>query len=421
MQRADRHQVRLRPIDLDALVPADHRARIVWAWVEAQDLSAFRADIRAVEGHPGRPPIDPAILLALWLYATVDGVGSARALDRLCDEHDAYRWIAGGVPVNHHTLADFRVAHGPRLDALLTTSVAALMSEGLVSLERTAQDGMRVRASAGARSYRDRDALDRALATARERVTALRAELEADPGGTSRRLAARRERAARERIEGIERALARLPLIEARRRDPHYRGRRDAPAEASTTDAEVDFMAFADGGRRPGWNAQLVSDAQGGCIVHADVVAVTDQTQLGPGVDGVVRRYGRAPREHLADGGHRHLATIDRLALAGTTVYMPVQRPRRGVTRDPHLPMPGDTPAVAAWRVRMGTPAAKAVYRLRAHAAEWVNASLRNRGLTAVRVRTGPRVRAAVLLQVLAHNLLRADALRRARAEAAVA
>jgi transposase len=403
---------------LEDLLDRNHQARLVWDFCCSLDLSALYDQVRSRVGGPGHPAIDPKICLALWLYATLEGVGSARALARLCAQHHAFRWLAGGVPVNHHTLADFRVAHGPRLDALLTRSVAALMAEGLVSLERTAQDGMRVRASAGSGSYRGRDALDRALEAARERVRALRAELDSDPGATSRRLAARRERAARERVEGIERALAKLPLIEARKRDPHYRGRRDAPAEASTSDAEVDMMAFPDGGRRPAWNAQLVSDAASGCILHADLVTVGDQTQLGPGVDGVVRRYGRAPAEHLVDGGHRHLATIERLARMGTTVYMPVQRPRRGVVRDPHLPLPGDTPAVAGWRVRMGTPEARAIYALRAHAAEWVNASLRNRGLAAVRVRTRPRVRAAILLQVLAHNLLRAAVLRRQRADA---
>lgn len=126
----------------------------MWAFVESLDLTAFHARIKAVEGHSGRPPIDPAILVSLWLYATLEGVGSARALDRLCDEHDAYRWLAGGVGVNYHTLAAFRVEQADLLDRLLTESVAALLADGLVTLATVAQDGMRVRASAGAASYR---------------------------------------------------------------------------------------------------------------------------------------------------------------------------------------------------------------------------------------------------------------------------
>jgi len=199
LRRPNRGQVTLRPTDLESLLPADHRARAVWAFVEGLDLSGFHARIRALEGHSGRPPIDPAILVALWLYATLEAVGSARALDRMCDEHDAYRWLAGGVGVNYHTLADFRVTNADLLDGLLTQSVAALLVSGGATLTRVAHDGVRVRASAGAGSYRSRGGLHRALAEAAGQVRRLRAELDADPAATSRRQAAARERAAAER------------------------------------------------------------------------------------------------------------------------------------------------------------------------------------------------------------------------------
>ena len=199
LQRPNRDQITLRPSDLESLLPADHRARLVWAFVEGLDLSAFHETIKAVEGHAGRPPIDPAILVTLWLYATLEGVGSARALDRLCDEHDAYRWIAGGVSVNHHTLADFRVTEADLLEDLLVGSVAALLVTGEVTLVRVAHDGIRVRASAGAASFRRRPRLEAALADAEAQVAALKTELDDDPGATTRRVAAARERAARER------------------------------------------------------------------------------------------------------------------------------------------------------------------------------------------------------------------------------
>src|SRR6266540_1920479 len=152
--RPNRQQLELRPADLEGLLPAEHRARVVWQFVEGLDLGPLYAQVQAVEGHAGRPAIDPAILMALWLYATLEGVGSARAVARLCEEHDAYRWICGGVAVNYHTLADFRVDPGEVLDELLSTSVAALMAEGLVDLQRVAHDGVKVRASAGAGSFR---------------------------------------------------------------------------------------------------------------------------------------------------------------------------------------------------------------------------------------------------------------------------
>src|SRR3990170_4767713 len=228
LQRPDRDQIELRPSDLESLLPPDHRARLVWAFVEGLDLSALYVGIKAIEGHAGRPPIDPAILMALWLYATLEGVGSARALERQCAEHDAYRWLCGGVAVNYHTLADFRVDHADVLDGLLTASVAALIVEGHVTLAGVAQDGMRVRASAGAAS--------------------------------SRRVAAARERAATERAERVRAALAALPELEAAKRRSAPAGKPPRAARASLTDPEARVMKMADGGYRPAYNAGLATD-----------------------------------------------------------------------------------------------------------------------------------------------------------------
>src|SRR5512144_2915442 len=210
----NRAQVELRASDLDSLLPEGHRVRMVWAYVEQADLSRMYAGIRAVEGGSGRTPIAPEILFALWLYATVDGVGSARAIARLTQDHDAYRWICGGVQVNYHTLSDFRTDPGDTLDSLLTDSVAALLAAKAVKLKRVAQDGMRVRASAGAAAFRRRRTLEQHLEVAREQVATLKQQIDADPAALSRRQQAARTRAAREREEKIRNALARLPELE---------------------------------------------------------------------------------------------------------------------------------------------------------------------------------------------------------------
>jgi transposase len=419
VQRPNRAQLQLRSIDLDGLLGADHRARLVWAFVEGLDLEPLYREIRATEAHQGRPPIDPAILMALWLYATIEGVGSARALDRLCDEHDAYRWIAGGVSVNYHTLADFRVAHEAALDRLLTESVAALAAEGLVTLERVAQDGVRVRAAAGRRSYRKRDRLAGLLVAAEAHVGALRAELEADPGAYSRRAAAAKERAAAQRAERVRRALAKLPALDAQKAHRTYRGSKEPP-QVSTTDPEARFMKMPDGGIRPAFNAQFATDTASQIVVGLDLVPVTDGNQLGPMSDQLKIRYGTRPREHLVDGGYVNLPELARLDGCGTTVYMPVPTPRNGAARDPHAPRRNDLPAVAKWRERMGTTAAQAIYRERAASAECVNALARNRGLQAFRVRGVAKARAVLLWFAIAHNLLRSISLRAAASAAAI-
>lgn len=416
VERPNRAQLELRSVDLDGLLPPDHRARIVWDFVEGLDLSPLYADIRAVEGRAGRPAIDPAILTALWLYATIEGVGSARALDRLCERHDAYRWIAGGVSVNYHTLADFRVAHSAVLDALLTRSLATLMAAGLVTLTRVAQDGVRVRASAGAASFRRRARLEACLAEAAAQVTALRRELEDNPAATSRRQAAARTRAAAERQARMMKALEQVADLEAKQQKARDTAARRRTARISPTDPEARVMKMADGGFRPAFNAQLAADTGSQIIVGVDVSNVgSDLGQLPPMVEQLGRRYGREPAEMLVDGGFAGHEAITELTARGCTVYAPVPQPK-DPARDPYQPRAADFAAVAQWRQRMGTEAAKTIYKLRAATAECINAIARNRGLQQFRVRSLQKVKAVLLWFALAHNLMRALELRQTAA-----
>jgi transposase len=396
-----------RASDLDSVLPEGHRARLVWAYVERQDLTRFYAGIRAVDGGVGRAAIAPEILLALWLYATLDGVGSARQVSRLIESHDAYRWLCGGVQVNHHTLSDFRKAHGEALDELLSVSIASLMAAGVVKLRQVAQDGMRVRASAGAGSFRHKEKLEGYLEAARTRVARLKAELEADPAQAERARQAARLRAAAEREARLEQALARLPEIEAIKQ---RQGKKADEARASMTDAEATVMKMGDGGFRPAYNPQLASDADSLVIVGVEVATVgSDQGQMAPMIEQVTARCGQAPAAWLVDGGFVGHAQIEQAA-EHTVVYGPVPAPK-DKTVDPHQAKAGDSEAVAAWRSRMATDEAKAVYKKRAATAECVNAQARNRGLQQFRVRGLAKVKCVMLMFALAHNLMRMVAL----------
>ena len=416
-----RNQLQMRSVDLDSLLAAEHPARIVWAFVEKLDLSPLYAQIKAAGEHPGRPAIDPAVLMALWLVATLDGVGSARALDRLCGEHDAYRWICGGVEVNYHTLSDFRVQHVNFLDDVLTRSVAALMLTGAVTLNRVAQDGVRVRASAGGGSFRRRKRLEKFMALAKEQVSRLRQELEQDPAATSKRQHAARQRVAREREERVGQALREMEKIEEDRRwrtdkgnprktprdDSDKPDRRKEP-RASTTDPQARVMKGPDGGFRPSYNAQFSTDTASQIIVGVAVTNEgTDWEQLPPMTAQLHERYGRHPAETLADGGFARLDAIARTSVLGTTVFAPVPTPANSKL-DPHQPRPNEPASIAEWRARMGTEDAKSIYRQRAATAECVNAQARNRGLRQFLVRGTDKVRAVLLWHALAHNLMRA-------------
>lgn len=411
--RPNRAQLQLRPTDLESLLPEDHRARAVWDFVCGLDLSPWYEAIRSVEGEAGRPAIDPAILLSLWIYATVEGVGSARGIARLCEEHDAYRWICGGVSVSYRTLAAFRVSHEERLDALLTQSVVRLVDEGLVRLDRIAQDGMRVRASAGAASFRRRKRLRELERDVQKRIAALRRELEGDPGATSRRERAAREKAARDRQKRVQRALEQLRKQEEKKKESERERVR-----ASTTDPEARVMKMADGGFRPAYNVQLAADVGSQVVVGVEVSdAGSDMHQLGPMLDQLQERYGRKPGEVLVDGGFAGLQGIDAASAHGCRVYAPPMQPRSG-DRNPHRPLPNDSAAIARWRRRMGTASAKRKYKDRAATIECVNAQSRNRGFWQFPVRGRRRARSVSLLYALAHNAMRSVALKRAWAEA---
>ena len=415
LRHANREQAEMRCCSLDQLVDPDHEVRQVWAYVDGLDLSAVLAGIRAVEGGPGASATDPRILFALWLYAVLRKIGSARELDRRAREDFPFQWLRGGVSLNYHTLADFRVAHGDVLDGLLTRSVAVLLEQELVTMDRVAQDGMRVRAAAGASSFRREPRLQEFLEEAEHQVESLRKELEEDPAAGTKRQRAARQRAAEDRVERVRKAIERLPEAAA------CKAAKDQDkARVSTTDAEAKVMKMGDGGFRPALNVQFATDTETQLIVGVDVVGTgSDQGQLAPMASQLEDRYGEKPAEMLVDGGYTKKEDIEALGQEGTTVYAPVPKPK-DEARDPHEPLASDSPEVAEWRRRMGTAEAKAIYRERASTAECVNAQARNRGLQQFTVRGRAKARAVVLWYVLAHNLVRTAALRAAREKEAV-
>ena len=303
--KPNRQQLQWLPRDLDAVLAEDHPARAIWGMLEKLDLSAFYGAIKATLDRPGRPTTDPQVLLALWLLGTVEGVGSARKLTRLCGEHDAYRWLCGGVPINYHMVSDFRVAHQEALDELLTQIVASLTVAGAVTLERVAQDGMRVRASAGASSFRRKETLEAHLENARAQVERLAQEREHPDPGVNQRERAARSRAARERVEQALEYLSQAQAAKERQQRTLATVKRTkvtAP-RTSTTDPEARVMKMPDGGFRPAYNVELATDQAKGVIVGVTVIREgTDAGQALPMQEQVVKRTGQHPGAYLMDG-----------------------------------------------------------------------------------------------------------------------
>jgi transposase len=409
LRRPDRKQVLMRPCSLEELLPEGHQVRTLWAVVERLDLSAFYAPLKARGEQPGRAATDPALLVAVLLWGATQGVGSARELGRLCGEHDAYRWLCGGVSVNYHTLSDFRTDHAAALDELFTQVLAMLMERKLVSVKRISQDGMRVRASAGGGSFKREEKLVEALAAAKAQVEALKRQAEQpENDDRSARQRAARERAARERVERVEAALGQMPELKAIK-EKHNGKKSDQPPRASVTDAEARKMKMADGGFRQAYNVQLAADTGSRAIVGVEVSNLgTDQPQSEPmrqQVEDRTRRTGGDVEEHLMDGGFIKMEAIERAEAEGVKVYAPPKKTKD--VDDPFAPQPRDTEATAAWRQRMGTPEGQAVYKLRASTSETVNADLRTyRGLGRFLVRGLVKARCVALWSALAYNLM---------------
>lgn len=418
VRRPVRNQGEMMVRDLESLVAEDHPIRAIWAFLEGLDLSAFYSCIKVTADKPGRPASDPQVLLALWVYATAEGVGSARELDRLCREHDVYRWLCGGVPVDYHLLSDFRVAHREALDRLLTEIVGTLMANDLVTLESVAHDGIRVRASSGAGSFRRRARLEECLVEAEDQVKRLADEQAHPDPETSRRKQAARERAACERAGRVKEALKQISLVQAAK---ERQGRTKAKTErkkitearVSTTDPEARVMKMPDGGWRPAYNVQFATDVGSGVIVGAGVVNQGSDAGLAPPMEEqVAQRSGVHPEAYLVDGGFAQREAITTLESRHVTVYAPVRPPRTATSgRDSSTPRGDDSPAVRAWRKRMETPEAKALYKMRAATAEWTNAQTRSHGLVPFTVRGIRKALSVVLLVAVTHNILRGIAL----------
>jgi transposase len=404
----------MRLAALDDLLPEDHRARIVWEMVQDYDMSQFYARVGSLEGMAGRPAIDPRLLIAVWLYATLEGVMSARELARLCEEHLAYQWLLGGVSVNYHTLADFRVDYEAELDDLLTKSVAALMFEGLVTIEKTAQDGMRIRASAGASSFRRKPTLDECLRKAKTAMEAQKEMLETGENGRrTHREKSAQQRHSRERLERVKKALEEVEKLVVKKNQNRELRRKNRPVRVSTSDPEARVMKMADGGFRPAYNGQLTVDMESRIIVGVEVSNEADTKLLNPMLEQINKRYEQLSDEHYVDGGFRSHLGIELAADQGVAIYTPIPKQYNiNCSKRPEEILPTDGPGVCAWKERMQTEAAKQKYKQRAATVEWANALARNRGLYQLLVRGIRKARAVLLWYALAHNLMQGINLR---------
>jgi transposase len=420
LRRPDRRQIEMVVQCPDDLVGQTHPVRMVMAVVEKLDVSSFCEPIKAREGWAGRDATDPQLLVALWLYACIRGIGSARELARRCEESAAFRWLCGGVSVNHRLLSDFRTDHGDALDELFTQVIASLVDRDVVKVSRVSQDGVRVRVSAGASSFRREERLQKLLEEATKHVEELRRQVESpeySAGLTSQQRAARK-RAAKEKQQRLEQAIAQLPELKRKQAEAEKRAGQGKMGEkvrqrqprVSTSDAEMRRMKMPNGGFNPAVNVQLATDPQSRAIVGVEVSNEgSDNVGLSePMRQQVEARTGHKVEQHLIDGGYMRTHDLEQAYEQGVDLFVPPKPARNPQNRGRELePKRGDSEAVLAWKQRMSSEAGKQIYKERAATSETVNADLRSyRGLTQITVRGLKKARCVALWCALAYNVM---------------
>lgn len=403
--RPERRQCEWREFSLEQFVSLDHRVRMVWRYVQMLDMSLLESKYKAVEGEKGRNPVDPRILMALWIYATTESISSAREIDRRCKSDLAFMWICGGVSVNYHLIADFRSQNLEFLQKTMVTTVAALLHANVITLETVAQDGMRTRAHAGSSSFRRKVKLESCVKKAEAHVQQMNEQEQAE---NTKAQHAAQERAAREKLARAEEALRQVKELEEER-EQRKKGSGDQ-ARCSLTDPDARKMMMGDGGFRPGYNVQLASDGQSRMIVGVSVTnSGNDHEQMVPMLNQIKQNFGKVPEKMLVDTGFSGKVAVTEAEASGIAVYAPIHGKEAMEKRgsNPYARQRSDTDEYFGFRQRMETEEAKVIYKQRSAIAEFPNAEFRNRGLTQFRVRGITRVLASTLLYALSFNFMR--------------
>ena len=420
LRKPERRQLAMVTQCADDLVRALHPVRAVMALVEKLDVSGFCEPIRARAGVAGRDATDPRLLVGLWLYACVRGIGSARELARRCEESAPFRWLCGGVGVNHRLLSDFRTDHADALDGLFTQVLVTLVDKKLVRVSRISQDGVRIRVSAGSSSFRREERLQQLLVQAQQQVLELRKQLEspAQSAVVTVRQKAARKRAAESRQQRLEQAIAQLPELKKKQAEAAQRAGqgkcgdqiRARQPRVSTTDAATRGMKMANGGFNPAANVQLATDTESRAILGVEVSNEgSDSAGLSePMRQQVEQRTGGKVEQHLVDGGYLRMEDIVDAHQQGVELFVPPKPARNPQNRGHELePKPRDSEAIRAWKQRMESEEGKKIYKQRAATSETVNAELRTyRGLAPLTVRGLNKITCVTLWCALAYNVM---------------
>lgn len=408
VKQPERRQVCMQMMSLDQMLPENHLARTVCAYVEQLDTSLLYENIVVTAHQAGRTATNPDVMLSLWLLATMEGIGSARELARRCKRDMAYMWICGEVSVNHRCLSEFRVDSGDFLDKLLTDTVTAMIHGNVVTYDMVAQDGMRVRASAGTSSFRRAPTLQKLKKEVKSFVDQLKGNDDDDSPGKAGSGQGVKRASHQQRLSRIEEALQQVEEL-ADRREKRKKGDGEK-TRVSTTDPDARNMKMANGGYNPAFNVQFASDMNSRIIMGVSVTNEgSDAKELSPMVAQLKIRYQQVPKKTVTDSAYATKPSVTRTTRQGVKPVSSIPRSDqlKAHGKDPYKRQKGDTDEYEAFRQRMLEPENIQLCKQRPSVAEFANADCRNRGLQQFNVRGLGKVQVVALWHAICFNFRR--------------
>jgi transposase len=305
LRLVDRSQMMMANLYVEELIPADHKARAIWQLAGTLNLEMFSESLKTEVRQAGRPAWDPRLLVSLWVYAYSEGIGSAREVERLLQYEPGFQWLCGLDRINHHTLSSFRMNQKTALDHLFAQMLGLLEKEELLNLERVMHDGTKIRAQAGADSFRRHKTVDEHLERARQLVQEM-----GDPREDRSRREAAQQRAARERAERLERASEELKKIQQAKSAEERE-----EARVSLTEPEARWMKHGDHAFAPSYNVQISTDAKEKVIVGVHLSQnSSDAESLPEAVAEMETNLGRKPKQMVVDGGFTNRGSMEAMA-----------------------------------------------------------------------------------------------------------
>ena len=155
----DRNQLLLLPPSVDKWVPVNHVVRFIWEIVKQMNLTAFYFSY----GTEGRPPYDPAMMLAVLIYAYCQGRRSSRKISKACEEELPYRWLTGNTVPDHCAISRFRSRHEKLMKTVFCEILSVCAEAGLVRVGDVYLDGTKIKGNASLSANRTLDQLNKEI------------------------------------------------------------------------------------------------------------------------------------------------------------------------------------------------------------------------------------------------------------------